>query len=174
MRVLERIDNFLSKVDWGKLNDRWELRKLIPDLKSVLTTQINPTLVEYWKDNFDQRFGQALINSGLVPGNILIWIDEDEDILLDQGLPPEEVYYWKSNYDKDMNPLPKTIFKLIKDLDTDHIENIYKYIFDIGGRLSTNYRIAFNNVLESRGIKSQIVSEIEVKWDFDDLDRAIN
>ena len=71
-----------------------------------------------------------------------------------------------------MNLLPKTIYRLIKDLDTDHIENIYKYVFDTGGRLSINYRIAFNNVLESRGIKSQIVSEIEVKWDFDDLDRA--
>jgi hypothetical protein len=73
-----------------------------------------------------------------------------------------------------MNPLPKTIFKLIKDLDTDHIENIYKYVFDKGGRLSTNYRIAFNNVLESRGITSQLVDEIEVEWNFDDLNRVIN
>jgi hypothetical protein len=154
MRVLERIDNFLSKVDWGKLNDRWELRKLIPDLKSVLTTQINPTLVEYWKENYDMRFGQVLINLNIVPDNMKIWGDEDEDILLDQGLAPEEVYYWGSNYDKDMNLLPKTIYRLIKDLDTDHIENIYKYVFDTGGRLSMNYRIAFNNVLKSRGIKS--------------------
>ena len=93
MRVLERIDNFLSKVDWGKLNDRWELRKLIPDLKSVITTQINPTsVVEYWKENYDMRFGQVLINLNIVPDNMKIWGDEDEDILLDQGLPPEEVY----------------------------------------------------------------------------------
>jgi hypothetical protein len=163
MRVLERIDNFLFKVDWEKLNDRWKLRKLIPDLKSVLTTQINPTLVEYWKENYDMRFGQVLINLNIVPDNMKIWGDEDDNILLDQGLPLEEVFYWGSNYDKDMNLLPKTIYRLIKDLNTDHIENIYKFVFDKGKRLPTDYRIAFNNVLESRGITSQLVDKIEVE-----------
>lgn len=31
---------------------------------------------------------------------------------------------WGSNYDKDMNRLPETIWKSIKDLDTDHIQAI--------------------------------------------------
>lgn len=35
-----------------------------------------------------------------------------------------EYLKWGSNYDKDMNPLPKTIWKPIKELDTDHIEAI--------------------------------------------------
>jgi hypothetical protein len=33
---------------------------------------------------------------------------------------------WGQNYDKDMNKLPKTIFKPICELTTDHIEAILK------------------------------------------------
>ena len=35
-----------------------------------------------------------------------------------------------------MNLLPETIYKLIKDLDTDHIEKIYTYLYCTGRRLS--------------------------------------
>lgn len=31
---------------------------------------------------------------------------------------------WGSNYDKDMKKLPKTLYKCIKDMDTDHIQAI--------------------------------------------------
>ena len=31
---------------------------------------------------------------------------------------------WGSNYDKDMNELPKTIWNPIKDMTTDHIQAI--------------------------------------------------
>ena len=35
-----------------------------------------------------------------------------------------EYLKWGNNYDKDMNLLPETIWKSIKDLSTDHIEAI--------------------------------------------------
>lgn len=36
-------------------------------------------------------------------------------------------FKWGKNYDKDNNPLPKTEWVLLKDLDTSHIVNILIY-----------------------------------------------
>ena len=35
----------------------------------------------YWRQNPDQRFGQMLINLGLVPDDIRTWAMEDDDLL---------------------------------------------------------------------------------------------
>lgn len=124
MRPPERIDNFLVKVDWNTLMDRWGIDK---EFIKRICYATNPTIVEYWKENPDQRIGQVLINLNLLPDKLNIWTDEESDILIDQGIPPREVYFWTSYYDKDMQRLPEPKRKLIKDLDYDHLNNIIKH-----------------------------------------------
>ena len=59
MRPKERIPIFLELVDLKKLSKRWELNNEI---------QLLPMgLEEEWSKVPDQRFGQFLINSGLLP-----------------------------------------------------------------------------------------------------------
>ena len=163
MRPIERIDNFLNLVDWDKLINRWELSsedstnlqyKLRAELYISTSPKLNESnpIIKYWKDNPDQRFGQVLINLGIISNVIFrIWLDEESDILLDQGIAPEYCLYWTSIYDKDGNLLDKPISKLLKDLDTDHIVNIYKYVYTENNKtLSDTYDLAFNNVLTKR------------------------
>lgn len=54
---------------------------------------------------------------------------------------------WGKSYDKDMNSLPKTIYPLISEMDTDHIEAILD-----GGYARNNafYIEVFTNELEYR------------------------
>lgn len=145
MRPIERIDNFLSKVDWNKLKDRWGIEWSYID--DILTQPITyAKFREYWKENPDQRIGQVLINLGLIPDNFKIWIDEESDILINQGIPPEECLYWTSIFDKNENLLDKPITRLIKDLEPNHIKKILKIFYP---KLSENYRKAFDNVLQA-------------------------
>ena len=55
--------------------------------------------------------------------NGAVLIEEDE-ILEKLGIPAREYLLWGQNYDKDVNLLPKTLYKPIKDLTTDHIQAI--------------------------------------------------
>jgi hypothetical protein len=111
MRPIERIDNFIEKVNTIKMSNRWKLDTIWHiNLLSMFTSD---TFITYWKENYDMRVGQALINFGIIPDNFSAWNDEESDILKDQGLPPEEYLFWGSIYDKDMNPIPLT-HRLIK------------------------------------------------------------
>lgn len=156
MRPIERIDNFLNLVDWIKLIvQRWGLSEEIHD--SIYYDYLHnlkvleQIVIPYWKSNPEQRIGQALINLGLISDNLLIWNDEESDILLDQDIAPEDYLYWTSIYDKDNNLLDEPVSKLLKDLTTDHIVNIYKYTYIENKRtLSELYNIAFNNILVKR------------------------
>jgi hypothetical protein len=145
MRPIERIDNFLSKVDWNKFKDTWKIEfSYFEDLLNSPLTYAK--FREYWKENPDQRIGQVLINLNLIPDNMRIWLDEESDILIDQGIPPEECLYWTSMYDKEDNLLEKPITRLIKDLEPNHIKKILKMCYP---KLSENYRKAFDNVLQA-------------------------
>jgi hypothetical protein len=60
--------------------------------------------------------------------------------ILDDGLHEtrRRLVMWGQNYDKDMNRLPETVFRPVKELDTDHIYKIlelplsklYKDVFE--------------------------------------------
>ena len=133
MRPIERIDDFLSKVDWDKLYyERWKINP--DDLPRVHKSELD-NMVHYWKKNYDQRVGQVLINLGLIPDSLFAWNDEEPNILISQGFDPAECYYWGNNYDKDMNRLPKTIYKPIRELSTEHILSIIDGGFIIFNRL---------------------------------------
>ncbi len=121
MRLPERIPIFIKLVDFDKLEKHWDT-----DISQKLRSSINlqSETIKYWEDNFDQRFGQMLINQGLISDSFHIWNDEYDEILKSQGVAEREFMFWGKNYDKDMNKLPETQYVLIKDMDTDHIKNI--------------------------------------------------
>lgn len=145
MRPKERIANFLEKVDWEYLlNKRWNLGISMDN--EIWDYLYNDTWdIKYWLDNPDQRVGQVLINLNIIPDDFKIWVDEDVEILKDQGVPIREVLLWGQNYDKDMNRLAKTNWLLLKDMATDHIENIL-----IGGWSREPYTTYFKEELEYR------------------------
>ena len=143
MRPKERIDNFLKLVDWGKLFNDWKIP--LEAWGKVLNAPND--IEDYWTENPDQRIGQVLINLGLVPDDLKIWIQEEEDILIDQGVAPEDCLYWTSYYDANMQLLPEPITRLVKELEPDHIHAIFEMC---RGRLSKNYITAFDNVLDKK------------------------
>jgi hypothetical protein len=164
MRPIERIDNFLKRVNWEKLSTRWSIDLSGIDKSQEYGTSTYNNLLLYWKENPDQRIGQVLINLGLIPDNLKIWMDEESDILLDQELSPEEVLFWGRNYDKDNNLLDHTEYILIKDLTSDHINAIYDWQFKLNKRLNPLYMTAFKNVLISRGESIDHIQTIEDLW----------
>lgn len=139
MRPPDRIDLFLKLVDLEALSKQWELKEPLRHVSRKVRT--------YWKNNPDERFGQVLINLGILPDSFQVWCAEESDILISQGNKPRDVLFWGSNYDKDMNQLPQTKYRLIKDMDTSHIKAILK-----GGWVTTGskYRVYFENELKFR------------------------
>ena len=134
MRPHERIEHFLENVDWSKLQTRWGLD---PDGLNLDTKIVE----DYWKENPDQRFGQVLINLGFIEDKLNIWIDEEYDILIAQGLETRDVIFWTSYYDKDNKLLDKPISRLIKDLDTEHIQTLLGIV-----KTTNMFEILFNEL----------------------------
>lgn len=95
----------------------------------------NKTLFEFWKQNPDLRFTQLLINTGILPNFPGFWYYlEDEELFIKAGLlKPRDIYFWGINYDIKNKKLKNTKYKLIKDLDTDHIKVLVNN--DICGRM---------------------------------------
>ena len=135
MRRPERIPIFLEKVDWDKLEERWQI-----DISQSLRGEILAKRY-FWEQEPDLRFGQWLINLGLLPDHLNIWNDEEDWILSSQGIPAREYKFWGRNFDKDMNRLPKTEWILIKDMTTDHIQAI------LDGNWAVNKEIFENELL---------------------------
>ena len=129
MRRPERIPIFLD-LTYGKVSD-------ILFLVFNLSTYLDPVEIvnkyynklseikSFWLDNPDLRFSQVLIAKEIIPNTPGSWYyREDSEILEELGFEDREFLLWGQNYDKDMNLLPKTIYRPIKDLNTDHIEAI--------------------------------------------------
>jgi len=147
MRPIERIDDFLKKVDWNDLlYNRWKLDKEIYYDKKIAYA-IKPTVPEYWKENPDQRIGQVLINMQLVPNDIMIWHAEEPDILMSQGIALEECLYWTSMYNKDEKVLDEPITRKVSSLTKEHIIRIVEFMKEHNGKLSPEMEQAFTNVL---------------------------
>ena len=143
MRPIERIDNFLNKVNWDKLWIRWNYIEFNDTLRNKTLDDI----IKYWKENPDQRIGQVLINLNLIPDRMDIWLDEEDSILLDQGIAPEECLYWTSIFNKDNERLLEPITKLICELEINHINTI---LTSSRLNLSDLYKQAFKNVLTKK------------------------
>lgn len=113
--------------------------------------EVNMPFIEtYWQDHPDQRFTQVLINLGILPNIPGIWYYTEEEEILDfLGIPARDYLLWGQYFDKDGKKLDKPVRKPIKDLDTEHIENI------LFGEWTTNkeYIKCFEDELKLRGGK---------------------
>lgn len=113
------------------------------------------TIMLEWNKYPDQRFGQLLSNLGLVTKEIEnhIWNIEEDDWLIKNGYCNiEDVKFWGVNYYKNGNKRKSTKFKLLKDLDDDHIQNIIKFFekYNALNQLRKDYLEYFNKRLNDR------------------------
>lgn len=144
MRPIERIDNFLEKVDWNSLYESWGL--IFDNKKYYYLEDFIKLFKEYWKENPDQRIGQVLINLGIIPDGDY-WNDEESTILKSQGYPPEDYLFWTSIYDENGELLDEPITRLVADLTPEHILRIIEYQNRNNAILPEWYNKAFENVL---------------------------
>lgn len=126
-RPVERIIPFLEFIE-GKLGKIFDDIYKIPesDNSNVINDLIHSEeFIDFWLDNSDLRFSQALVNQYVIPNYTGFWYYIEEDEILEQlGIESREYLLWGQNYDENMNLLPKTIRKPIKDLTIEHIQAI--------------------------------------------------
>jgi len=139
MRPVERIDDFLRKVDWAKLSNDWGLEKPLKYMNRKSRT--------YWKENPDQQVGQVLINLGYIPDSMKAWSKEEYSILIEQGIAPEECLYWTSIYDENENILEIPITRKVSTLTEAHLKRIIEFMHANGGKISMEMGSAFLNML---------------------------
>lgn len=95
---------------------------------------------EYWKENYDQRFGQVLINLELCNDNLSLWNKEEVEWLISNGYcKVEDISFWGNSFDKDNNRLPETRYILLKDITDSHIDGILDYYQGRLDRLNPDY-----------------------------------
>ena len=97
----------------------------------------------------DTRFGQLLSNLGLVPKDVedYIWnIEEDDWLIKNSYCNIEDIKFWGVNYYKNGKQRKTTKFKLLKDLDIDHIRNIIIFFekYNSLDKLNKEYLEYFN------------------------------
>ena len=145
MRPVERIDNFLSLIDWDwLLFKKWDYARKRLEILTIVKSDL---LKEEWMKNPDMRIGQLLINMGLVEDDLKIWLLEESDILLQQGVSPELCLYWTSMFDKGGNLLNEPKTRMVKDLEKEHIIAIIKSALNGTCKISEKHFEAFSNLL---------------------------
>jgi len=99
-------------------------------------------LKEEWLKYTDYRLGQLIDNNDFKTGqkelseflqskiDRMLFHIEDNDLLLALGIPVRDFFIWGKNYDENGNQLEKTEYILLKDMGTDHIENVIKYLIE--------------------------------------------
>lgn len=146
MRPIERIDNFLQKVDWNLLFMDWEL--LFDNKQYYNIEDFEKLFVPYWKANPDQRIGQVLINLAIVPDKMDVWDAEESDILMKQGIAPEDCLFWTSIYGQDGKELEVPVSRLVSTLSKEHITRIFEFMKLNNGRIREQMTTALNNTLK--------------------------
>lgn len=147
MRSKERIDIVLK---FFRKNPTIFSKFLYND-ELIETPELTKDFEEFWKKHFDLRLGQALINFHLINDDLFIWAKEESDWLVENDYVPfENLNSWCSHYDKDHNKLPKPECRLLKDLSTEHIENILKWIKERNQRLPRDYMKYFNKRVKNK------------------------
>ena len=106
---------------------------------------------EEWLKYPDCRLGQLLVNLNLIPSkNIehIIWNIEEDDWLIQNGYCNiEDIKFWGVNYYKNGKQRKTTKFKLLRDLDINHIKNIIIFFekYNSLDKLNKPYLEYFNN-----------------------------
>ena len=147
MRPVERIPNFINKVNWGYLEERWDVK-----IPNSIRYKLNEggSIRKYWMKCPDLRFGQMLIKLCILPDTLQIWQDEEYDILKGQGLAEREIMFWGRTTDENRKPLPQIQWILIKDMSTDHIKAILADVADNRMNPRSDYIRVFKWELELR------------------------
>lgn len=108
-----------------------------------------------WKKSPDMRFGQLLCCMRFIPNSDIenhIWNIEEDDWLIKNGYCNiEDIRFWGVNYYKNGKLRKKIKFKLLKDLDLDHIKNIILFFEKANSlhRLNKQYLEYFNKRIEN-------------------------
>ena len=108
-----------------------------------------PKLKDFWERHPDQRFGQLLSNMFVVDKDTenRIWNIEEDDWLIKNGYCNiEDVKFWGVDFYKNGKQRKTTKFKLLKDLDIDHIKNIIIFFekYNSLDKLNKEYLEYFN------------------------------
>ena len=149
MRRPERIPIVLANIDWEKFLTIADEKPSDDTLKGVFENL--PKIKEEWTEYPDLRLGQLLINMKLSPDEL--WNLEEDHWMVETGqIDAKDIMFWGVNYTKDMVQLPETDFRLIRDLNTEHIEAILDGGYVIHNKVYEGY---FENELERR-IEEQI------------------
>jgi hypothetical protein len=149
MRLTERILPFLEKVNIDALLLKW-FPNWEQNARNTVANEYAKRKGEvqiFWEDQPDLRFSQTLVNIGLLPNSPGLWYyDEEEEILIEQGHDAAEVIFWGQNFDKDMNRLPKTVWRPIANMTSEHIQAV------LSGEYTKNelYLKTFNEELTRR------------------------
>jgi hypothetical protein len=122
----------------------------VPSEQTITTIYDKWEVVKvFWTFNPDLRFGQLLINLGLVEDGHY-WFTEETDWLVNNGYcKPEDINFWGVNFFKNGKQRKHTKHKLLKDLTDDHIENIIKFFEEHHLVLKPDYRKYFEKRLNS-------------------------
>jgi len=157
MRSQHRIEPFLKKVDIDKLIsiiDNDQENKLTINEANELSNSVKDYLsknTEFWKNNYDLRFGQLLFNAGFNYFDSIYTLEEPE-ILMMCGYDDVESYGWVSLLNSEGELLEKPVFRFFNELDTDHLKKMMEEA-DKGVRYYSIDTInLFEKVLESRGL----------------------
>ena len=108
-----------------------------------------PEIEEEWNKYPDSRLGQLLTSMGLVPKNVedKIWNIEEDNWLIENGYcKVEDIKLWGINYYKNGKQRKTTKFKLLRDLDINHIKNIIIFFekYNSLDKLNKEYLEYFN------------------------------
>lgn len=97
-------------------------------------------LKQEWLESYDLRLGQLIWNNDYrnmenelseflqCKINKMLFHIEDNELMLQLGIPARNFFLWGKNFDEHGNQLWKTKFVLLKDIETDHLENIIEYL----------------------------------------------
>lgn len=109
----------------------WE--RFIENYESLLESNIK---------YFDTRFGQHLINQGIIQDNNA-WYKEEVDFLVKEGVVKyEEIHFWGSRGLNGNEPLK---FIPLKDLTDDHIKNIVRDVPNLNSQYLEYFNSRLNN-----------------------------
>ena len=134
MLISNKLRKFLGTENQNTINiiyDNWE------------------NITKEWIKYPDYRFGQLLSNLNLVDKDTenRIWNIEEDDWLIKNGYCNiEDIKFWGVNYYKNGKQRKTTKFKLLKDLDIDHIRNIIIFFekYNSLDKLNKEYLDYFN------------------------------
>ena len=148
MRNKLRIPICLKLLFQNKILHHFLSTKVYKNVHYIKLLHQNWELIEKeWNDCPDYRFGQLLSNLNLVDKDTenRIWNIEEDDWLIKNGYCNiEDIKFWGVNYYKNGKQRKTTKCVLLKDLKTDHIQNIIKFLEGRLHRIPVKYLEYFN------------------------------